>query len=626
MFDPDISYSEDRFGFQFYSPKKVQPTDSNLIKVAYSEEEDTFSFSVIEEPIQFYPPDITPSKQAQPEQVIDTPSSKLSASSLLALPLAAVLCGCGGDSTSTPTPVTPINSITSSAAPLPPSTLTNTVKFTQTLNSFQGNMPLPGKFQVISSAVAIDVNKDGYKDLVIHAWEKPIGSQAGANLGNAPTANKITILINKNGTSFVDETSTYLPGNASLSGASRKVEVVDINKDGVSDLIFACNREDGRSGQQHEYNTAYMNAMVSTPNGYVIKTFGVEDWYHSAGYAVLNGKTYVAGTGWLHGSPGKSLAQGGFEYINGNFVETLKFPFQLSPNNFIFFESPGSKNTDYLIQTAEAPNWLGVEGYQYTGGNWVKVGQIDTPGTFVKDVMVTTYNGVTQAAKIYSLGNEYIITGMGNSITESSKIDINHDGKYAIVMKVEAAVVNNFDMNTTYVDQIKDVTPGDKLAFFTIENNKLVQLDIKIDNKPGVNATALNVIDYNRDGYDDIVLSGFSKNALPTVYLNNKNGSFSQAEISTNLAMNYDVDGFSIIDDFNNDGIVDMISLPGNGQYENNSMQMTAFAYFTGSPLFTQSAAADTNSFFTHTDSYAYAAPDFSTNYSYIDVPFGIFA
>ena len=508
-----------------------------------------------------------------------------SAISLLSLSLALTACG-GGDSSSTPTLITIPNiaptAATTSSPTTPSSNIASTIKLTRVLNSFQGSMPLPGKFQVITTVAAVDINKDGFKDIVVHAFEKAIGAQASANLGDIPTANKISILINKRGAYFAEETSSYLSGTHSLSGAARKVEIADINRDGAVDIIFACNREDGRSSQQHDSNTAFMNVMVSTPNGYQIKEFGTKDWYHSAGYAVLNDKTYVAGTGFLHGSPGKSIMQGGFEYKNGTFTETLKFPFQLSPNNFLFFEPPGSKNTDYLIQTAAAPNWLGVEGWQHVGGTWTKVGQFDNPGEFVKDITVKTYNGNVQSAQIYKLGTEHIITGMGNTISESAKIDINNNGQYAVVVKLEAAVVPNFNPNTTYIDQLTEVTPGDKLAFYTIQDGKLVNLNININSKPGVNANVLNVIDYNNDGYDDIVLSGFNKTALPDVYLNNRAGSFVYTELTVDYTLNYDIDGFSIIEDFNNDGIMDMVSMPGNGQHESNSTLMTLFAYYTG--------------------------------------------
>jgi hypothetical protein len=462
----------------------------------------------------------------------------------------------------------------------------NNLKFTEVPNAFVGPMPLPGKFQIITCVTAFDINGDGYKDLVINAFEKVLSSGEAPNIGNAPTLNKISILINKDGKYFENKTDQYLTGTQSLSGAPRKIEVADLNNDGKLDILYACNREDGRSGQQTEYNTAFLDVMLSSPDGYIIKTFGKEDWYHSAGFAVVDGITYAAGAGFLHGTPGRADMQGGFEFKNEKLIENLKLPFQLSPNNFIFFESPNSKDTDLLIQTAQAPNVLGVEGWQYKNGQWSKVGQIDNPGTFVKDVIVKTYNGNVQDAQIYKLDDKYIITGMGNAITESSKIDINNDGNYTVVMKMECPVVNEFDPSSNKViDQLTEITPGDKLVFLNIENGKLSYSNINIIGKPSfiVNANTLSVFDFNGDGYDDILLSPFTKNASLCVYVNNRDGSFNYIELTPNIDISYILDGFSISEDFNNDGIADIISMPGNGQYEVDSFNMTAFHYYTGS-------------------------------------------
>ena len=64
---------------------------------------------------------------------------------------------------------------------------------------------------------------------------------------------------------------------------------------------------------------------------------------------------------------------------------------------------------------------------------------------------------------------------------------------------------------------------------------------------------------------------------------NNNPKESARIEINPNIDINYNIDGFSIYEDFNNDGIADIISMPGNGQYEVVSFTMTAFHYYTGS-------------------------------------------
>ena len=87
-----------------------------------------------------------------------------SAISLLSLSLALTACG-GGDSSSTPTLITIPNiaptAATTSSPTTPSSNIASTIKLTRVLNSFQGSMPLPGKFQVITTVAAVDINKDG---------------------------------------------------------------------------------------------------------------------------------------------------------------------------------------------------------------------------------------------------------------------------------------------------------------------------------------------------------------------------------------------------------------------------------------------------------------------------------
>lgn len=224
-------------------------------------------------------------------------------------------------------------------------------------DAFKGQLPY---LQTAATCFAdIDVNGDGFKDLVIAFWTGQSSENWGKNVGDIPTPDRLAIFINKDGKYFEDRTAEFLDGSNVLGGASRKVEKVDLNGDGKEDLIFAMNREDGRDSNQWDYNTSFMAALVSQGNKYKIFNFGVKDWYHSVGSGVINNQLFVTGGGFT----GASAGQGGFVFADGKFSETIKLGFDISPNTFLFFNPEGKSNTNFLIQTQAHPNYLGVEGW-----------------------------------------------------------------------------------------------------------------------------------------------------------------------------------------------------------------------------------------------------------------------
>jgi hypothetical protein len=451
-------------------------------------------------------------------------------------------------------------------------------------NSFNGVLPY---IQTSANLYAsVDINSDGYKDIVFAFWTMQSPETFGKNVGDTPTPDKVAIFINRKGEGFVDETSTYLLGNPALGGTARKVELTDINGDGKTDLIFAVNREDGRSGDPWQFNTAFLSAMVSEGDKYKIYNFGDKDWYHSVGYGVFGGRTFAAGAGFT----GTSSDQGGFYFKNGNFSEDVAFPFSLSPNTFTFFSSNGSQDTDLLIQTQLFPNLLGVEGWAYSNGSWVSAGKIDNPFEFVKNVTFITYSGDrAEGVPVYKIGDDYMVGGGGFAISESSIIDLNKDGLKSVIMKMELPIVKGFDpLKTILVDQTdgETVVPGMKLIAFTVENGIIKSINLKIDGEiiERNNANILNVQDYNRDGYDDIILSNFSFDGIPLVYLNNRDGSFyiHSADVDNEFAY-HNSGAAGLFDDFNNDGILDLITLPTAANDSGKGFSMVDYRYYVAS-------------------------------------------
>jgi hypothetical protein len=461
------------------------------------------------------------------------------------------------------------------------SSYSSNMKFTYLENAFKGTLPFDRTATTCFSV--IDVNSDGYKDIVFAFWTGQTSENWGKNVGDTPTPDKISIFINHGGLFFADETPKYIAGATSLGGASRKVEATDINHDGKTDLVFAVNREDGRSGEPWTYNASNLSALVSDGQRYKIYNFGAKDWYHSSGFGTINGADFFAGAGFT----GSSNEQGGFTFADGSFKETIDFPFSLSPNTFMFFNPDGGSETNSLIQTQAYPNLLGIEGWAYKDGKWASAGKIDNIFEFVKNVKFFTYNGDDAGnVPVFKMGNSYILGGGGFSITESSKIDILNNGKYSVVMKMETPIISGFDPNlTNTVRQNDDIINENRLVFATINNGKIEKLDIQIKGfLSNTNFNYMNVFDVNKDGFDDIITCPYSKTGIPVIYLNDKVGGFYISDIIFDPTFRYHNQvANAIFEDFNNDGILDIITMPGNGNDISKGLSMEDFRYYVGS-------------------------------------------
>ena len=231
-----------------------------------------------------------------------------------------------------------------------------------------------------------------------------------------------------------------------------------------------------------------------------------------------------------------------------------------------------------------------MEGWAYSNGSWVSAGKINNPFEFVKNVTFITYSGDrAEGVPVYKIGDDYMVGGGGFAITESSIIDINKDGVKSVIMKMELPIVKGFDpLKTDLVDQTdgETVIPGMKLIAFTIANGVIKSVNISIDGEiiERNNANILNIQDYNRDGYDYIILSKFSFDGIALVYLNNRDGSFYIHAADVENKFTYHNSGAAgLFDDFNNDGILDLITLPTAANDSGKGFAMIDYRYYVAS-------------------------------------------
>ena len=81
-------------------------------------------------------------------------------------------------------------------------------------------------------------------------------------------------------------TNTIIQGPTSLTGWTRQVTNCDLNGDGVTDIMWSVNKEDGRTGQSD--NTAQTGILLSNHQGkYDVVNIGDNNWFHAIGGAPL---------------------------------------------------------------------------------------------------------------------------------------------------------------------------------------------------------------------------------------------------------------------------------------------------------------------------------------------------
>lgn len=428
---------------------------------------------------------------------------------------------------------------------------------------------------VASNTTYVDINGDKQDDLVVHLWSM---ENFGKAVGNTPCKSEIQIFIFNAG-KFTNQTDQYLPGNRSLGGCSRKHVTADINKDGKMDVIYAVNQEDGRMTANMYDIFAPMAALVSTGSSYVIRQFGTPSWYHSIGigYNTKN-ELFVNGNGFTSVNNKNSFH---FDMLANHSVSLLSTP-SVSPTTFQFYNSSLTSTwTNYLLQASNSnTDYTTVEGYeQNSNGIWNKVNSL-TLAPKVGSVNNIAYNGESGGVQpVFKLNNKNITIA---GLVESCTLKLSPNSEAVSIFMLAGAIIPNFTEGMT-VEQnaLKDgisVLKGVKIV-----NGNAVEVPLNIKNeqtdKLGNN---FDCKDINNDNYMDIVVYPFTENGLPLVYVNNKNNGFDYLDMSKyipSVNLGWGKAASSIVNDFDKDGILDVILFPSNPY---SSKTPTAWKFYKG--------------------------------------------
>ena len=374
---------------------------------------------------------------------------------------------------------------------------------------------------------SIDINSDGKEEIVMHFFQ---GYDSGHELGvDQPSLNKLVFFQQNNSGQWEHSTNDLLSlnlGPTDLSGWVRQWEIVDLNGDGLKDIAFAGNKEDGRSGSDPHKLSVPASVLLSGTQ-YSVNELDGQNWHHAVGVAPADGYkpslslfSGYANFDYAFSFAGNTSTKENLPYnLGGGNIEHLQHLSSQSSNKSFFFSDLRSSTDDNF----SAPGLL----VRDTNGNWSTIeGNLPFDVNDTKTVTQTSWMGGTSNVQFFKYGNDYI---QSSTYTDALEIKIHPYLDPLLVAKYATSKLN--DPKSTSVVEGVDTSSVNYYHFFEVTDSSIRSREINIENlEEDVNANFFQVFDFNNDGYDDLIENTY-KNGKPNVYLNNQSGGFSKVNV-----------------------------------------------------------------------------------------------
>ena len=408
----------------------------------------------------------------------------------------------------------------------------------------------------------VDVDQDGLKDIIIHFWKQHSGDEF-----NGTTPNILKVFKLRDDMTFIDFTQELLGSDiVDLGGASRNIEISDLNRDGKPDIVFSINQEDGRITSD-DNSDGQLAAMISTSTGYEIIKFGTFSFFHSLGVGKLaNGHDFVTGNGFTGGIKAELYSFSSSNQPILNDSGDLEIP----PNGFRFLSNEMDYSTQ-LIRNANHPYMFGIMAYELIDNKWTKTDEILDPYPKIGEIQFKGWNGASyDTADVIDIGGIPSIGQGGYSYAESCGLKVYPEADEIVVLKLNSAEIPNFG-DQEYYEQ-NELINYNILMGFDINNSELVTKPLNIKKEAvSTNYNFIDCSDIDGDSYQDIV--AYTYGAIPSIYINDQNGGFylltdsripdiQDPTIWPENSAAASVDETSILRDFTGDGIPDLFFLP----------------------------------------------------------------
>jgi hypothetical protein len=415
---------------------------------------------------------------------------------------------------------------------------------------------------------SIDINGDGLDDLVLHFQSSAASvtgnGASGQHLGNIAPPDRLVILIKQANGTFVDKTDVFVTGSVKLEGFAGVSRVIDINGDGKLDVVYAVNREDGRSQDIPSDMFAQNAVLLSNSNGtYSVKKFGQNDWNGSVAVGNINNTPFITGVGFITNVSNSYVADSSNNLVVGN----LKIP-SISANAVEFSTAI---DATYLVQTGEWPNIFGLDAYKITKDGWIQLKGISSSYKEVGTAPWVNYTNTTSSSvPIINVNGKYAVgPGGGTAIDKSCQLKMTPTSATINIFSASMMYLPRYVLGQTTTVSQADTVGGASLQAARIVNDaiELVPLNIDKEQNYNVNVGGIACMDVNGDGYDDIVVYSYEVGGKPFVYLNNKSNGFTYADSSKfpSAPTNWGNAARSYLHKFSKTGGVDLLILPSNG-------------------------------------------------------------
>ncbi len=408
------------------------------------------------------------------------------------------------------------------------------------------------------NAVAVDINKDGRKDLIaqLYCMHLPEGEAF-----TGPVPNTLLVLVqNKDGT-FSDQTESVLGSNfPSTDGKVQDFVRYDFNGDGYEDVILTMDGEDGRLPSDSSASNIKFQTVALMSNGdgtYKQLKFGAKVW--GSDLRLINStssKPLLIVLPADNGTQAWSYTGGWSKTEGYDWVSTYSNVFidPTTPDNFSSIAFNATKdNSGQFVQV-----------WKRTGNSWSK----STTSTLF-NLQQKTFN---DSGNRYLLGQVFGKAFINPFLYDGCSFKLNKTSSSIPLFAMLGTEITGGYTNEKVINEPKGSASWGQVNLVTMGldiNSNIINPQIIGTAELSINYYHIGCQDINADGLQDVFIRNLGN---PILMLNDGNNGLKQVKSSV-IPSNPNPSRYTYLyEDMDGDGVKDLIYIPLGGQstFDNN--------------------------------------------------------